>query len=487
MRPTGEPRLRPARVFVLGMLAWAASATPFVATGAATAQPAQQAVTAGATAVAPRPTRPNDGRGRQAVVSPPPDDPSRDPLRDQARQTAERDRLTTRIADLRRRIALDEKSRSGAAAALARAERSLAEVTRHLDDLAQRQKATRQLVGTLDRQRAGVEGQVAAGQAAFARTMTRFYANQDRHPLRIYLGGGDPNDAALNDAYLRYLARAGLAEVEMLRGFSVDLQARRRHADDDGRALALEADAQTSAREALAAEQLTQRRLLGHLSQQLSAQRSTASALESDEKRLTRVVERLQRVIEQQAAAERARRDVAKRLAEKKAAAQRKQDRQNGPARDAVPTRERPPRDEASLDEPAGAGAFARLRGQLRLPARGSVTGRYGSPRGNGGATWKGLFVRTETGADVRAVAAGKVIFADDLRGFGNLLIVDHGDQYLSIYGNNDSLSKHAGDTVQPGDIVSHAGNSSGDDQTGLYFELRFQGRPFDPTPWIGR
>ncbi len=88
--------------------------------------------------------------------------------------------------------------------------------------------------------------------------------------------------------------------------------------------------------------------------------------------------------------------------------------------------------------------------------------------------------------ADVHAVAAGKVVFADDLRGFGKLVIVDHGDQYLSIYGNNDALLKRSGDTVRAGDVVARAGDSSGDGETGLYFELRFRGRPFDPMSWSG-
>ncbi len=133
-----------------------------------------------------------------------------------------------------------------------------------------------------------------------------------------------------------------------------------------------------------------------------------------------------------------------------------------------------------------GSGAFAQLRGQLRLPVRGAVVGRFGAPRGGGGATWKGVFVRTEAGADVHAVAAGKVVFADDLRGFGNLVIIDHGDQYLSIYGNNETLLRHTGDTVRSGDVIARAGNSSGDEETGLYFELRYRGRPFDPMGWTG-
>jgi septal ring factor EnvC (AmiA/AmiB activator) len=404
-----------------------------------------------------------------------------DPLKDQARQTSERDRLTARIAELHQQIAAGERTRSGAASALARAERALAEVNRRLDLLAQRQKATQDLVATLDRQRVGTEGQIVAGQADLSRTMTTLYANRDRDPLRTWLGGGDPNEAVLTDGYLEYVARAEIADVDALRARVSDLQSRRQRADEDNLALSQQAEAQKSAREALASDQAAQRQALERLSQKLAEQRNIASALEADEKRLSRVVEQLQKVIEQKASEERARRQAAKKRADEQAAARR--NTSTPPSK----TRETPPvRVEPEPDDAPGSGAFAQLRGQLRLPTRGAVTGRFGAPRGGSGATWKGLFVKTEPGAEVRAVAAGKVIYADDLRGFGNLLIVDHGNQYLSIYGNNDTLLKHTGDSVQAGDVVSRSGNSSGDDQTGLYFELRFRGRPFDPMPWIG-
>ena len=407
-----------------------------------------------------------------------------DPARDQARQAGERDRLTARIAELHKQIAAGERSRSGAASALAKAERALADVNRRLDELAQRQKATQELVATLDRQRVGTEGQIAVGQAGFGRTMTALYATHEQDPLTTWLVGGDPNDAVRTEGDLAIVARAQMADVDALRTRVSDLQSRRQRADDDSRVLVQQADAQKSAREALASSQAAQRQALEKLSQQLADQRQTANALEADEKRLTRVVEQLQKVIDQKAAEERARRlAAAKRQAEQDAASARKRSTSPSKRIESPP----PARVEPEPDEAPGSGAFAQLRGQLRLPVRGTVTGRFGTARGGGGATWKGLFVKAETGTDVRAVAAGKVIYADDLRGFGNLLIVDHGNQYLSIYANNDVLLKRTGDSVQAGDVVSRAGNSSGDDQTGLYFELRFRGRPFDPMPWIGR
>ena len=90
-------------------------------------------------------------------------------------------------------------------------------------------------------------------------------------------------------------------------------------------------------------------------------------------------------------------------------------------------------------------------------------------------------------GLNFSAVAPGKVVFSDWLRGFGNLLIVDHGGEYLSIYGNNETLFKQAGEHVASGDTVAKVGNSGGNPETGLYFELRFQGKPFDPLTWVKR
>jgi murein hydrolase activator len=98
---------------------------------------------------------------------------------------------------------------------------------------------------------------------------------------------------------------------------------------------------------------------------------------------------------------------------------------------------------------------------------------------------WKGIFIRAATGTGVHAVAAGQVVFADWLRGFGNLMVIDHGEGFLSVYGNNESLLRNVGDRVAVGDVVAAVGNTGGIEQTGLYFELRFQGRPFDPLKWV--
>ena len=410
--------------------------------------------------------------------------PNDDPRRTQAEQSAERDRLTARLAALKQQIDAGEKSRSGAAVALARAERALSDVNRRLDDLAKRQRAGQERIASLDQQRAGTESRIVTGDATYVSIATELYAQRDRDPVRIVLSGGDREAALLREGDLGYLLAAQASELQVLKGRSTNLQAQRARADDENRALAQLADAQKTARETLAADQAAQRETLSRLARQLAEQRNTASALQADERRLTQVVEQLQKAIDRQAAEEKARRDAARRAAEQRAA--RREAKRDAPQTRRTPDDPPPEPVDAVPDASVGGGAFALLRGQLRLPARGTITGRFGSPRGNDGGTWKGVFLSTAADADVHAVAAGRVVFADDLRGFGNLLIVDHGGQYLSIYGNNETLLKRSGEAVRPGDVIARAGNSSGDDRTGLYFELRFRGKPFDPMPWTG-
>src|SRR5690606_12905977 len=118
-------------------------------------------------------------------------------------------------------------------------------------------------------------------------------------------------------------------------------------------------------------------------------------------------------------------------------------------------------------------------------PVRGELVGRFGTQRAEGGTTWKGIFIRAASGTEVRAVAAGEVVFSDWLRGYGNLLIIDHGSSYLSVYGNNDALLKEVGARVAGGESIANVGASGGVAESGLYFEIRHQGRPLNPMQWV--
>ncbi|CCJ57040.1 murein hydrolase activator EnvC family protein [Bordetella bronchiseptica] len=126
------------------------------------------------------------------------------------------------------------------------------------------------------------------------------------------------------------------------------------------------------------------------------------------------------------------------------------------------------------------------LRRGLPMPVRGTIQGRFGVDRPDGGV-WRGLVLRTAEGTPVKVVAPGTVVYAEWLRGFGNLIIVDHGQQYLTVYAYNQSLLKRVGDRVAAGDTIATVGATGGQVESGLYFEIRHRGAPVDPAQWLAQ
>ena len=142
----------------------------------------------------------------------------------------------------------------------------------------------------------------------------------------------------------------------------------------------------------------------------------------------------------------------------------------------------------ASLTDDAlrirGHETFEELRGKLRWPVDGAVRARYGSPRGASGLKWQGMLIGAPAGENVHAIHRGRVAFADWLRGFGLLLIIEHEDGFMSLYGHNETLNTETGDWVESGEVIATVGDSGGNPQPALYFEIRRSGRPVDPGRW---
>jgi septal ring factor EnvC (AmiA/AmiB activator) len=140
--------------------------------------------------------------------------------------------------------------------------------------------------------------------------------------------------------------------------------------------------------------------------------------------------------------------------------------------------RNAPPLDNAS--------AFGRLRGQLEWPVAGHLVAGFGTLRASS-VRWDGVVIATERAAPVKAISAGRVLYADWLPGLGLLAIIDHGEGYLSLYGYNDQLRVHAGDSVAAGAVIAAAGDTGGRSEPELYLQIRHDGRPVDPQLWFHR
>ncbi|WP_444945972.1 murein hydrolase activator EnvC family protein [Microbulbifer sp. VTAC004] len=137
----------------------------------------------------------------------------------------------------------------------------------------------------------------------------------------------------------------------------------------------------------------------------------------------------------------------------------------------------------ASLVNPGDQKPFARQRGKMQWPVKGRRANAYGQRRTNG-ITWKGVTIRAAEGEPVRAIHRGRVVFSDYLRGHGMLVILDHGDGYMSLYAHNQSLTRNIGEWVESGETIARVGNTGGLTQSGVYFEIRHRGKAKDPTAW---
>lgn len=384
-------------------------------------------------------------------------------------------------------MAQTEATRSGAAIALAEAERAVSRVAREARRLAAQRADAEKKLAVLESEQREVEARIAARQGELAEWLRRHYMFGSADGVAPLLAARDPNQLARDAHYLEHLGRARLALLDALR---TDLRSKAERATEIAarrdRMTQLEAE-QRTLQEELKSVHAKRHEALTEIAGQLKAKKQEVDSLKADEQRLARLIEALAQRAREHAAREAAARAAAAR----RAALAQSQAAQAGEPRTTAPTTTAR-RSEPVVGEirqsvgPTPTGVkFAQLRGQLRFPVRGELIGRFGAQRAEGGTTWRGVFIRAPSGTEVRAVSAGEVVFSDWLRGYGNLLILDHGSEYLSVYGNNDALFREVGDNVAGGDAIASVGVSGGGLESGLYFEIRHQGRALDPMQWV--
>jgi septal ring factor EnvC (AmiA/AmiB activator) len=405
--------------------------------------------------------------------------------------------LQQKLDALKREITRTESAKGHAADALAQSEQAISEANRSLHELVVEQRGVETRLARLSEQQQQLAQAIAAQRKRLAGLLHGQYmaGNEDR--MKLLLSGDNPNRINRELQYMGYVSQAQARLIASLQANMAAIesnQAATREAKEE-----LDEIMQEQQQKSAQLEQDKARRssLLAKLSNKLVAQRKEVGNIERDAQRLAALVDRLGKLIEEQrkaeaAAQEKRRQEQLARAKAKSEAAAKMRSRKTKPVNpDAIDDDEAPKtlaRNELTpaptvqgVDSRQG---FDALRGRLRLPVRGELIAKFGGKRSDGPA-WKGLFIKAAEGAEVKAVAAGQVIFAEWLRGFGNLVIVDHGDQYMTIYGNNQAVLKRVGDSVKTGDTIASAGNSGGNEQSGLYFEMRHQGRAIDPLGWI--
>ena len=366
----------------------------------------------------------------------------------QSAQKKELEELRNRIEALQKELEKSESSKADAADALRDSERAISKSNRRLFELSNERKRINARIRELQQQSDELTQRIAKERDSLANLIHRQYLAGQPESLRLLLNRQDANETARQLHYFTYISKARAKLIASLRGSLDELDKVTKQVEAQSERLAqLEKD-EAKEKQALQQQKRARQKVLSKASDDIARQRNQISKLKEDEQRLTTLIKKLAEE------AERRRREA--RLKNQ-----------------SLP--------DASLNN----SAFRKLKGRLRLPVIGELTNRYGRPRKDTGLSWKGLFIAAKEGDEVKAIAPGEVVYADWLRGFGNLLILDHGSGYMSLYGNNEALFRRVGDRLSAGDTIASVGNSGGSEESGLYFELRHNGKPFDPLPWV--
>jgi septal ring factor EnvC (AmiA/AmiB activator) len=363
--------------------------------------------------------------------------------------------LRARIEALQKNLAAAEESRGEASEQLKASGKAVSEARRALFELAQqRREIESELAGLAEKER-DIRAGIAKQQELAGRLLRLQYQQGAPDRLRLALEGKDPSTVARHLHYYAYIQRARGEVIENLRAQGEKLAELAKEANERKAELVQNESAQAAETRRVEKERAERAALVNRLAGEIARGRREIGRLKRDEARLTKLVE-----------------EIARALAAK-------------------PAPRQPGKPGRRIDEVADASSaskpFASLKGRLRLPVRGELVGRYGAPREEPGTTWKGLFIKSVTGETVHAVADGRVVYADWLRGFGNLLILDHGGGFMSLYAYNEGLLRKVGEIVRGGDPVAEVGSSAATGESGLYFELRRDGKTFDPMRWVAQ
>jgi len=356
--------------------------------------------------------------------------------------------LRERIDRLKREIDSAEENKADVLDQLKQSEQSISHINRSLHTLGQDQQAANATLGEAQKESNQLRKHIQSQQGVLSKLLYQQYVNGSQDTLRLVLSLQNPNDISRQVEYYGHLSRSRAALITSLRTDLAQAEAAEAVVREKHLELKQIQTQQQAEKNALQKEANTRRVVLTKLDKQIGARRKQITQLERDERRLTQLIERLARVVP---------------------APSKGKSRKPG-------ERAKP----ASSD-------FTQLKGRLKLPVTGELSNRFGGQRVDTGTTWKGLFIRASAGSAVKALGPGSVVFADWLRGFGNLIIIDHGDGYMSLYGNNEAVLKQEGESVTAGEVIATVGNSGGNPESGLYFEVRYHSRPIDPLQWVGR
>lgn len=353
------------------------------------------------------------------------------------RREAELEELRERIEAVRERLAADRERRDDVSAELERIERRVGEIAGRVADLDRRIAEQRNRLDEIAAERDSERERLATHRETLGEQLRAAYRMGREPALRLLLRQDDPTAVARAMGYYGYFNDARLGAMDEVSAGLERLRELEAEAESTREALAADRDELDAEQDRLAEARAERADVLARVEERLDERGARLDELEADRERLRELLDDL------------------------------------SAAMDDIP-------DNPLEDEP-----FATRERALAWPVEGPLRATFGSERAGGRMRWRGLVIEAEAGTPVEAVYHGRVVFADWLSGFGQLVIVDHQEGYMSLYGYNERIVRSEGEWVEPGDELAVVGRSGAQDDPGLYFEIRHDGDPEDPRGWL--
>jgi murein hydrolase activator len=407
------------------------------------------------------------------------------------------EQVKEKIQQLANALKASRVAKQDAHEALKASETAISSSRKKLREIQDAQQDNRGKLQDLQKQLSLLQRQVNQQRHALSEQLNQQYRHGNNSPLQMLLQQQDPANTTRNLKYLGYLTAAHQQQIQSLQDNQEAIDRVRSATTEQLHETERLANQYSETTQKLEGEKSRRTEALNELSKQIETQEQQMVRLKKDEEALSQLFQRL--LAE---AKKREQEALAKAKREKEAAAKKAAELARSKKKSGGRTFERAPqtnvddsdsntqnntvvaKNETLPEYNANKENFSQLRGRLRLPVRGDVINRFGTARADTGVSWKGIFIRAKEGGEVKSVAGGQVVFADWMRGFGNLIVIDHGNGYMSLYGNNEALYKSSGQSVKSGDTIAAVGNSGGNAENGVYYELRRNSIPFDPLQW---
>lgn len=363
--------------------------------------------------------------------------------------------IQKKINEIKQKLNKSEEEKHDVADALKKSETAISLANKELYKIKQEQKENESKLNQLKEQSLSIGEKLAQQQKQLGKLLYQQYAQGNQSYTKLILQSKSPSQISRDLKYQSYISKAHTKLIDDMQNNLNEIKQLDAQTTSALQRVAQLKAQQENERKKLQQEKSEKALVLKKLSKEIAAQRGQIKKLKRDEKRLSQLVIKLANIAKKQ----------------------RQKANQQKPSEVVTDNNQTP-------DNRYAGKKFASLKGKLKLPVQGQVTNQFGGKRKDSGITWKGLFIRANEGASVKAVATGRVVFAEWMRGFGNLIIVDHGSGYMSLYGNNQTILKNVGEDVNGGDSIAAVGNTGGNESNGLYYELRNNSVPFDPLKW---